>query len=403
MPSFAFSARDRGGRTRSGTLDAQSFDAAVADIRGRGWFVLDVQMRSTAGDVDVMQYLQPGRWLPVRGTDVELCLRQLAVMLRSGMTLLDGLRMVSEHATRHAMQVVWKKVADQILSGDTMADSMARHGCFAPVVIQLTKVGEATGELDRALVRSADILERRRKLRNQIVTAMAYPTVVFIAAVAVAAFMVFNVIPKLQTFLQAVGRKLPPITQMLVDVTTFIRGHVHHGLFALVATIVVIYLVRSWPPGRLWTDRAFLWIPIIGQVFRTAGTAAFARNMKTLLQSGVTLLEGLKAIEPMVGNRFLSLKIAHAREQVMQGRSLAEALPVQAGFHPLLTRMIAVGESAGRLDETLEEAATYYEDQLQRSIQWLAAMVEPIMLLVVGGIVGFVYIAFFMALFAAAR
>jgi type IV pilus assembly protein PilC len=376
---------------------------AVETLRRRQWLVLEVQPESTAADpaagwfhVDLAAY-----W-PVSTGDVELSLRQLAVMLRSGLALLDALRMLGENSQRSALARIWKQVADGVLAGESLADSMSRHRCFPPVVVQLARVGEQTGELDVVLTRAASMLEQWRKLRSQILTVMAYPIVVFIAAIAVAGFMVFNVIPKLQRFLQTMGRKLPPLTQLLVDVTDFINAYVLQGLGLLVVLVVAIVLIRRWPPGRLWTDRFLLRVPVFGSAIRVAATASFSNNMDTLLRSGVTVLESLRSMEQLIGNRYVAAQVGAARDDVVQGRTLADALVRRAPFAPMLARMVAIGESAGRLDDVLAEAARYYDDLLQRTIRKLAALVEPVMLLTVGGIVGFVYISFFMALFAAA-
>jgi type IV pilus assembly protein PilC len=231
---------------------------------------------------------------------------------------------------------------------------------------------------------------------------MAYPIVVMVAACGVAAFMVFNVIPKLQKFLQSMGRQLPPMTQFMVDVTDFIHVHFWWGVAGIVLSVVGFVAMRSWPPGRLWSDGAVLRVPVFGNAIRVAGTASFANNMGTLLQSGVTVLDSLRSLEQLLGNQQMALMVNQARNDVVQGRTLADALARNSAFSPMLARMVAIGESAGRLDDVLAEAARFYDDLLQRTIRKLAALVEPVMLLVVGGIVGFVYISFFMALFAAA-
>lgn len=403
MPTFAFTARDAIGQPQSGKLDARDFQAVVGTLRDRGWVVVDVRAEEpSALDIDVMKALDISQHMPVWQANIELSLRQLAVMLRSGLTLLDALTMLSEHANGKSTQRIWKQVADAILAGESFADAMAEHRAFSPVVVQLTRVGEQTGELESVLVRAADILEGRRRLRNQIMQAMAYPIVILMAAIGVAGFMVFNVIPKLATFLKAMGRQLPAMTQMLVDATDFIHANVLNGAISIVAFIILVIVARNWAPSRMWIDRTSLYVPIIGGVLRTAGTASFARNLQTLLQSGVSLLGGLKSVEQLFSNRHIALQVSEARQAVMAGKTLAESLPKHGGLTPLLGRMIAVGESSGRLDEILGEAANYYEERLSAVIRRLAALVEPAMILVVGGIVGFVYIAFFMALFAAA-
>lgn len=401
MAKFAFEARDRQGRPRSGVLDRPTREAVVESLRQRDWMVLEVAADQPATSVDLLESIRPGNWLGVRMVDVELSLRQLSVMLASGLALLDSIRMLYEHVERRSLRKVWETVADDILGGSTMTEALQRHKCFPPVAVQLARVGEQTGELNITLRRAADILEHRRRLRSQIISALAYPLIVFMAAVGVAAFMVFNVIPKLQNFLSSLGRSLPPLTQMMVDVTNFVNEYALYGLAGLVVLIGGTIAMRMWPPGRLWSDRQLLRVPMIGSTFRIGSSAALSRNMQMLLASGVPLLEALKSVEKLLGNQFLSQQITECRAAVVEGSTLADAIKAR-GFTPMLTRIVAIGESSGRLDEVLDEAANYYEDQLARAIRRMAALIEPAMLVIVGGIVGFVYISFFMALFAAA-
>jgi type IV pilus assembly protein PilC len=299
------------------------------------------------------------------------------------------------------MRLVWEDVGRRITEGSSLADAMAAHGCFAQLVLQLVRVGEQTGTLELVTARAAEILERRRNLRTSLLTALSYPFIVLVAAVGVAVFMVFNVIPKLQKFLATLGRKLPRMTQILVDVTEFLNTYLPHivvVLLLLIATVTVLYL---WPPGRLWIDRVLLRLPVLGGVLRLSGTATFARGLGILVRSGITLLDGLRTVEGLHRNRYLAARVAAAREAVMQGGGLAESLATAGAYMPMLSRMVAVGEATGTLDDVLDEVARFHESQLQATIRWLSLIIEPAVIVVVGGIVGFVYIAFFMALFSA--
>jgi len=398
MPKFDFQARDRGGSLQVGVLEEPSLQAAVNALRARQWLVLDINpTEDSAGQGKGL-----GWWLPVRAIDVEMSLRQMSVMLRSGVPLLDATRILHEHAERRQLHRVWSEVSADVLEGASMAEAMQAHRYFPPVAVYLTRVGEQTGELDTTLRRSADIVRSRRLLQTKILTALAYPFAVFLAGIGVALFMVFGVIPKIQTFLETLNRGLPASTQLLVDVTTFFNDNAKVlGAVALVVVGISVAL-WLWEPSRYWIDRLMLRIPVLGNVFRTGASAAFSRNLQTLIQSGVSLLDGLRSVEDLIGNRHLSRQIATTREMVVEGSSLAESVRTHANFTPMLPRILAIGESSGRLDEVLGEAADYYEEQLEATIARLAALVEPLILLVVGGIVGFVYISFFMALFAAA-
>jgi type IV pilus assembly protein PilC len=234
-----------------------------------------------------------------------------------------------------------------------------------------------------------------------VLTALAYPAIVLIAAIGVTAFMAFSVIPKLERFLSTIGRRLPAMTQLLLEISRGVQAYAPYALLGLIVATVVAIAAYRWPPGREWIDRVTLRVPLVGTLFCLAGTVAFANGLGALLRSGITLLEGLRTAERLQRNRHLANQVAAARDAIMHGGNLATPLAAPHAFMPMLSRMVAVGESAGTLDEVLDEVAGFYETQLQSTIRQLSVIVEPAIIVVVGGIVGFVYISFFMALFAA--
>jgi type IV pilus assembly protein PilC len=402
MPSFAFTARDNRGRPQQGTFEAGSPTAVVEELRGRGWLVLDVRDAALSVPApDVLQSLNPREWLPARSIDVELGLRQIAVMIRSGLTLLDALNTAAQQSQRPAMGRIWSNVAEQIQEGSSLGDAMSRHSRFSGMVVELIRVGSQTGRLEPVLIKAAESIEHRRSLRTSLLTALAYPLIVVLAAVGVTGFMALSVIPKLEKFLSTIGRKLPAITVLLMDITHKIQAIAPYALVGLVIGVGLFVAAYFWPPSRLWIDRLALRIPLVGTLLRLSGTIAFASNLGSLLHSGIRLLEGLRTVERMQHNRFLAQQVSQAREAVIHGGNLATPLSRRYAFMPMLSRMVAVGESAGTLDEILAEVARFYESQLQATIRRLSVIIEPVIIIVVGGIVGFVYIAFFMALFAA--
>jgi len=403
MPLFDYIARDTTGRPQRGTLDSANAQAAAQVLRGRGWRLLKVtaQRREDKAWQPFTQMINPSNWMPIRLADVELSLSQLGVMLRSGLTLLTALRTVAEQSSKARLRRVWQDVSDRIQEGASFHQSLAQHVCFPPLVVQLVRVGEETGSLDIVIDRAAKALERRRVLFMQVTTALAYPAIVFVAAIGVSAFMVVKVIPQLQKFLSAMGRKLPAMTQSLVDMSAWLQTNGPMMLGGLFLALVGSYLFYATPQGRLLVDRWLLKIPIIGGVLRLAATASFATSLGLLLRSGITLLDGLRGVEQLHRNRHIANVVNNARESVLRGGALAPALSGQSAYSPLLARMVAVGEQGGTLDEVLQEVAQYHESQLQVAIRRLSALIEPAIIIIVGGVVGFVYISFFMALFSA--
>lgn len=402
MPSFQFRARDGAGRAQVGVLDAGTPALAVQSLRARGWRVVDVRLAAAQKSVgEMLRELNPLEHLKPRSIDIELSCKQLAVMLRGGLTLLTALHAVARQTGRARLRKSWDRVAARIQEGSSFAEALRETGDFPLLLIQLVRVGEQTGSLDQTIERAAETLEARRNLRASLMTALAYPLLVLLASVGVTAFMVVGVIPKLRTFLEGMGRSLPAMTQLLVDISDYSRRYAAHAGIAILVLIVGFILLYSQPFGRLFVDRRLLRVPIIGNLFRLAGTATFSRGLGILVRSGITLLEGLRTIEELLPNRYLSARVAAARQAVMQGGTLAEPLADDRAFTPLLSRMVAVGESAGTIDDVLDEVARFHEAQLQAAIRRLSIIIEPVIILVVGSIVGFVYIAFFMALFAA--
>ncbi len=402
MPAFTFAARDKTGRAQRGTTVAASAAELAAQLRQKGWLVLDIQATSTVAPLSLGDTLNPAAWLRIRSVDIELALQQLAVMLRSGLTLLSSLNNVAENSERLRQRRVFRRIIQRVQDGASFADAMAEHACFNNLTVQLVRVGEQTGNLEIVLVRAAEAMERRRTLIQQVVTALTYPGIVLVAAIGVTAFMLVGVIPKLTVFVNALGRKLPPSTQRLIDLSNWLQLHgVTLATFIFLFPIV-FYTFYSIPDTRYRIDSILLRTPLFGKVMRVAATALFARALSLLLGSGVTVLDALKTMESLGNNRYLRGIIAKARQRVFAGGALAPTLEAPHGYMPMLSRMVSVGESSGTLDSVLDEIAKFYEQQLQVLIRQLSALVEPAIIIFVGGIVGYVYISFFLALYSGA-
>jgi type IV pilus assembly protein PilC len=400
MPAFTFVARDAAGRTETGTQDAESEAVLLSALKSRGLLAMQVKRSADApaesGAGLLSKVLRP------RSIDVEVGLQQLAFMLRSGLPLVDALRTCALQATRGSMAAVWRSVSDRIKSGGTLSGAMSEHRCFPRLAVTMVGVGEETGVLDTVLTRASQAMERRRALETNVRTALAYPFIVLLMSFAVVAYMMLGLIPELQKFLAGFNRRLPASTQLLVDISKFVQIWWLHGLIGFAFLLVAGALVYSVPTLRLVIDRALLSLPIFGNVARLAATALFSRSLGTLLASGVRLTEGLRVVEPLHRNRYVAQRVAAARERVLQGAPVAEPLSEGRAFLPMLGSMVAVGESAGTLDEVLNEVAVFHETRLEAVIRRLSALMEPAIIVVVGGVVGFVYVSFFMAIYSIA-
>ncbi len=402
MPTFRYMSRDASGSSHSGVVAAGSMKILTAELRSRGLLVIDLEAVGGSEAGDRLSW-NPRTWLRGNRFDAELGFQQLAVMLHSGLSLLTALRTVADQARRPRAAAVWRAVAERVEHGSTFGNALAQHPKMFPHhAVQLVSVGEATGNLDSALERAAGHLERSRQLRLTVINALAYPAIVTLMATGVALFLVGWVIPKLEKYLNARGRSLPPLTQTMLDSVAFARENLPLVAILLAAGCLGVFFVRRWPPGRLTTDRILLRLPVIGSVLKLSGTANVSRGLSVLLESGVTLLEGLRTAGGLVGNRAQAARIESTRETVLRGGTLAAGLGAGTEFLPMLPRMAAVGESAGTLPPVLDDVARFHENQLLAFIRRMSVLIEPVIIVVVGGIVGFVYIAFFLALFSLA-
>lgn len=401
MAIFNYSARDRSGVLKQDRLEGPSREAVVATLRAQGLLPLSIVEQKAAGDSESAFSLNPFDYQAIHAYDIEHEFHQIAVMLRSGISLLDALNLTAKHC-RIGARKTWLQLARRIQQGSSFHEALAEHKAFSQFTIQLVKVGEQTGYLSTVMDQAAIEIKAARKLRDTLFTALRYPAFTLLIAIGIVIFMLVKLVPEIKKLLKIMGKKMPPITQALIDTSDWVLAHglgLTLGLMIVVATLGVFYQL---PKSRWWMDRMALRLPIFGAVFRLSGTVLFARAMGLLLRSGVVIVEGLATMEKLHRNRYLASLVGDARERVMLGSSLAEPLSAKFGYMPLLLQMIRVGENAGTLDEILIEMTAYHDELLERRIATLTGMIAPMMTIIVGGIVGFVYAAFLVAMFAAA-
>ena len=400
---MVFNATVRGadGVRRTVSREAESRAALLGLLRSERVLVLSVE---EAPDAAALPPFWHPAWLRrMTWFDVETGVRQLASMLGSGVTLLAALSTVEEQAACPRALLAWRRVRECVYGGGSFAEALdAQRRRFGEITVRLADVGERSGELEHALSRAADQMESRRNLRAAVVNALVYPLVTVALAVGVSAFLVVSVIPKLSEFLRQGGVALPAMTEMLMDVSDFVRSEGWTIALGAGGAVALWWLVRLFAVGRELEDVLLLRLPVAGRILRLSGTALFSRAMQIMVESGVTLLDALDVGERLMSNRRFRRRVHDAREGVTRGAALAESLRPAREFMPMLARMAAVGEVTGSLADSFGEVARFHEMLLALAIKRFGMLIEPVMICVTGGIVGFVYIAFFMAIFAIA-
>ncbi|MBL4847091.1 MAG: type II secretion system F family protein [Planctomycetes bacterium] len=384
-------ALDAGGQEVRGTLSAATLDEAARGLREQGLFPVELDPRAPVRE-------RPARasWRPLRTSDRILFCRQLALLLRTGHPLLATLQALEEQGSHTRLRELAGRLARELKSGRSLSDALEGESDLPALVGRLVRTAEETGQLEQAFARAAEHMERGAELRSQVVASLTYPFVVFLVASGVFWFLALNVVPKLARFLSNRGTALPWTTQTLIDVSSFFQSSGTSVGLGVAALTTFVLLWRRTPGGRLAQDRFLLRVPLVGSVLRAAAIAQLSRTLSLLLESGVLLLSALQITAKACSNHAIQAQLTAAREGVLRGESLAAGLRGSL-LGPLVSRVVATGESAGALDATLIELARFSEIDLDRRLKTLARLVEPAILVVVGGMVGFVYLAFFQA------
>lgn len=404
MAQFHYVALNAQGKELSGMLDAADLANARAALRGQGLRILELaagsvgkrSLKATLAELSL--FLRSG--LSVRTDDMMLFYRQMQLMLRAGHTLLEALEAAGRLAARPRLMFALRRCAERIAAGSSFSQALARETALFPrIAIKLVEAGEASGELDSVFERMAVLTERRADLRRQLMTALTYPAIVTLVSIGVIAFLVGSVVPRFAVFLQARGKAVPWAAKTMMEIADWLQRWGGALVMGMAAVIALVVLARRLPAIRLVTDRWLLRVPVIGGTLMSTGMAQITWTFGLLLKSRLTVLDALRSVAQVAGNAWLTRALDTAAGQVLEGRALAVALdrdPIPA----LARHMAAVGERSGEMEAVMEALGAHYQKELDARVKLLSSMIEPLLTLVIGGIVGFVYYAFFQAVLA---
>ncbi len=402
MAEFVYIAKDQRGESMEGVLDAASRSVAASQLRERGWVIISIrnQAGSRGSESEAREWVA-NPFVSIRSVHVETSLQQLALMVKSGMTLLASIEACKQQTSSRGLARVWAQVANDIQKGGSFHQALEAHRCFPEFVVRLVAVGEKTGNLEQVLRRASTSLKNRRKARDDFWSATIYPAIVVLLSIFVTIYMVVYLIPKLDVYLQSLGKEMPAMTQSLVNMTGWFTDNFAAMAIISISIAVLFTIFYLSEEGKRLVDYAILRTPILGNMVALSETTTFSQSLGMMLASGITLTEGLGASQPLIRNRHLADLVARAKDKIMRGSNLSEALKQKVGFTPMLSQMVVVGQQSGELEQVLSEVAELHQEQFQASVKRLNAMLTPALTLIIGGIVGYVYIAFFVALFAA--
>jgi len=399
MPTFAYSGRTRGGETVTGERAADTMDAAVAALRREQ--VLVTQINPAKDKVAAKGAAKPLRGKSVDPKGLAVFVRQFSVMIDAGLPLVSCLEILGSQEEDKNFAAVILATRSEVENGSSLADAMSRHPkVFDPLFTNMIAAGEAGGILDTILKRLATYIEKAVKLKGQVKAAMIYPIAVISIATLVVGVILWKVIPTFASLFAGLGADLPLPTRVVI---TLSNNLVRFGPFLIAGAVAAGYGFRSYyatPKGRMAVDTFTLKMPILGDLMRKIAVARFCRTLSTLLASGVSILEALDITAKTAGNAVVERAIQTTRASIERGETIAQPLKDTAVFPPMVVQMIGVGEATGALDTMLGKIADFYEEEVDTAVAGLLTLMEPLMISLLGGIVGGIVIAMYMPIFS---
>ena len=403
MASFAYTLLEPTGKKRQGIVDAQSKDAAMAQLANAGGFVLEVTERS-AREGNRLQGKSGDKKKggKVSRADLALFSRRLSDLALAGLPLDRTLQVVAEQSESLQLTEVAEQALEDVRTGTPVSAALAKFPKLFPEVFTSTlSAGEASGQFGEVASRLADFQEKEVQRRGQVVSALVYPGVLLFTAVAVVVFLLTFVVPKLAGVFEDMGDDLPVTTKMLLGFTGFLTKDWYIVVGAIVGTIVAYRLWVATEAGADTRDRIMLKLPAVGKVVEKATISRFARVLGTLVYGGVPILEGLELAGLAAGNRQFKKSAKQVQNDVREGRPIAEAMRDTGVFPPVLTHMVAIGEETGDLPKMLGRVSDSLDFEVDNNLRRVTALVEPVIVLGMGGFVGFVVLSILLPIFNA--
>lgn len=395
MGVYVWKAMDLTGAKATGEVDADTKQAVADQLKSRGLIVLDISDKHSSKEINL------GFLKRVKPTDLTIMTRQLSTMVSSGMTILRALYVLEAQTENELLVETITQVRKDVEAGLALSDALERHPkVFSPLFVAMTRAGETGGVLESSMLRVADQLEKEDNLRRQVKSAMMYPMVVISFAVIILVALVTFLVPVFVGVFKQFGGDLPFITKITVTMSKAMTGYWWAVILVVGGTVWAFKKWKSSEKGRGQWDAFRLRIPAkIGDIVQKVALARWSRTLSALVSAGVPLMQALDITSRTAGNRVVEDVMASVIDSVKQGGTIAEPLRSAPVFPGMVVAMVAVGEETGALDQMLSKIADFYEDQVDAAVKSLTSILEPLMLVVVGGMVGFIVISMYLPLF----
>jgi type IV pilus assembly protein PilC len=396
--TYQYSVRDRSGNLQSGKLDADSPAIVATKLKAMGYAPISINEANTGMNKELKL---PKLGAKVKLKDLAILSRQFATMINSGLSLLRALTILCEQTENKELQRVLLLVRTDVETGSALSQALAKHSpdIFPPLMVNMIKAGEVGGFLDSVLLQVAENFESEVKLRGKVKSAMTYPVVVFIMAILMCSAMLLFIVPRFGKMYKDLGGELPAPTKILITMSTIMKWSAPFVIIGFIVFLIVWRKVKHDERVRNVVDPMKLRTPVFGKLFQKIALSRFARNLGTMMHSGVPILQSLDIVANTTGNIVIARAVRDVQDSVRTGESLAGPLTQHPVFPPMVVQMLSVGEDTGALDAMLAKISAFYDQEVEATTEQLTALIEPIMIAILGGIVGSMIIALYMPIF----
>lgn len=395
MPTFVWKAETKKGETKKGELDAADEAVVRGQLRRQGYKSITVSKKPK----DLLEYI-PFLQKKVSEKEVVVFARIFATMINAGLPLIQCLDLLAKQEQNKSFAKVINSIKEDIEGGSTLTDALKKYPTiFDDLFINLVAAGESGGVLDVILNRLSGYMEKAMKLKRKVKGAMTYPITVLAVSIGVMAILLLKVIPVFQSMFEGIGSALPAPTQFIVDASRFAQNYFSYMGIGLIILFYGFKRYYTTEKGKLVVDSLVLKSPLFGPLLKKVAVAKFTRTLATMMQSGVPIMEGMGIVSRTSGNKIIEIALMKTRQSISEGKTIAEPLMETDIFPPMVVQMIAVGEATGALDTMLSKIADFYDDEVDAAIGAMTALLEPFMMIFLGGVVGGMIIAMYLPIF----
>ncbi|MFH1837003.1 MAG: type II secretion system F family protein [Candidatus Omnitrophota bacterium] len=398
MANFAYVVKNKEGNTVKGEVQALDKNHALEMLRGKDFLILKLEKKAEKGAFFSSMRTKTSGRIPLE--ELVIFSRQMATMIGAGITIVESLDTLIFQVENLKLKIVLKDVYSAVNTGSSFSEAMAKHSTiFTPYFVNMLKAGESSGMLEEVLDRVAMHFEKTNSLQKKMNSAMVYPAVVTVMALAITLVMIIKVIPVFEDMFSGLGAELPLPTQFLIKLSHWMQGNFLIMVIGVVGAVVGLRMYGNSEKGRYSIDRIKLRMPVFGALFSKVAISKFTRTLGTLIKSGVPILSALDIVAKTSGNNVIEKTVYKIKENIREGESIASPMEKSGVFSPLVTRMIAVGEKSGELETMLDKIADFYDEQVDATVDGLTSLIEPLVIAFLGIVIGGIVVCMFLPIF----